>query len=81
MILQTQDVAAGILYDDRSKDVLPQKASLRKHSMQPFLIKIYSQIGWWYTCSYYMGVELWGDFYTVIGFWFYIDTLSVVDDN
>ena len=40
----TQDVAAGILYDDRSKDVLPQKASLRKHSMQPFLIKISSQI-------------------------------------
>ena len=44
MILQTQDVAAGILYDDRSKDVLPQKASLRKHSMQPFLIEISSQI-------------------------------------
>ena len=41
----TQDVAAGILYDDRSKDVLPQKASLKKHSMQSFLIKISSQMG------------------------------------
>ena len=29
----TQDVAAGILYDDRSKDVLPQKAPKTLHAV------------------------------------------------